>query len=145
MMGQKNMDPRLQELTRPRQFWDTQPVPKLADFQQQDIIEGEIDPEKDVEKVRKDPYALLEQFEWAEIDLNDPKHLEDVYAFLTENYVEDDDNMFRFDYSKDFLRWSLNPPGFYPEWIIGVRVQKSKKWSDSLLVSQCKLLLTSKR
>jgi len=34
--------------------------------------------------------------------------------------------MFRFDYSVDFLRWALNPPGFYPEWIIGVRVIKSK-------------------
>jgi len=24
---------------------------------------------------------------------------------LYDNYVEDDDNMFRFDYSVDFLRW----------------------------------------
>ena len=24
---------------------------------------------------------------------------------MTENYVEDDDNMFRFDYSKEFLAW----------------------------------------
>jgi glycylpeptide N-tetradecanoyltransferase len=30
---------------------------------------------------------------------------------LNENYVEDDDNMFRFDYSPDFLRWALQPPG----------------------------------
>lgn len=30
-----------------------------------------------------------------------------VYTLLKENYVEDDDNMFRFDYSIDFLRWAL--------------------------------------
>jgi len=30
---------------------------------------------------------------------------------LAENYVEDDDSMFRFDYSIDFLRWALLPPG----------------------------------
>lgn len=41
--------------------------------------------------------------------------------------MEDEDNMFRFDYSKDFLRWALTPPGYYKEWIVGVRVIKSKK------------------
>lgn len=46
---------------------------------------------------------------------------------LNENYVEDDDNMFRFDYSPEFLRWALLPPGFLQEWHVGVRAQKSKK------------------
>lgn len=35
--------------------------------------------------------------------------------------------MFRFDYSIDFLRWALNPPGYFKEWVIGVRASKSKK------------------
>lgn len=48
-----------------------------------------------------------------------------MYTLLAENYVEDDDNMFRFDYSIDFLRWALLPPGYYADWIIGVRVKKS--------------------
>ena len=30
---------------------------------------------------------------------------------LTNNYVEDDDNMFRFDYSKDFLCWYVRCRG----------------------------------
>jgi len=46
---------------------------------------------------------------------------------LTENYVEDDDNMFRFDYSPEFLRWALQPPGWLPQWHAGIRVKKSKK------------------
>lgn len=37
--------------------------------------------------------------------------LKEVYVLLNENYVEDDDNMFRFDYSSEFLRWALQPPG----------------------------------
>jgi glycylpeptide N-tetradecanoyltransferase len=41
--------------------------------------------------------------------------------------VEDDDNMFRFDYSPEFLKWALLPPGQYKEWIVGVRVIKTKK------------------
>jgi glycylpeptide N-tetradecanoyltransferase len=35
--------------------------------------------------------------------------------------------MFRFDYSIDFLRWALMCPGFYSDWIVGVRVKKNKK------------------
>jgi len=44
---------------------------------------------------------------------------------LLENYVEDEDNMFRFDYSKEFLKWALNPPGYYKDWIVGVKIKKS--------------------
>jgi glycylpeptide N-tetradecanoyltransferase len=40
---------------------------------------------------------------------------------LTNNYVEDDDNTFRFDYSREFLRWALTPPGYQPKWLVGVR------------------------
>ena len=53
--------------------------------------------------------------------------LKELYTLLNENYVEDDDNMFRFDYSPEFLRWALLPPGFLQEWHVGVRAKKSKK------------------
>lgn len=33
--------------------------------------------------------------------------LKELYTLLNENYVEDDDNMFRFDYSPEFLQWSV--------------------------------------
>jgi glycylpeptide N-tetradecanoyltransferase len=35
--------------------------------------------------------------------------------------------MFRFEYSKEFLRWALNPPGYYRDWIVGVKVKKTGK------------------
>ena len=31
--------------------------------------------------------------------------LKELYSLLNGNYVEDDDNMFRFDYSPEFLQW----------------------------------------
>lgn len=31
--------------------------------------------------------------------------LDELYKLLYQNYVEDDDNMFRFNYSKEFLKW----------------------------------------
>jgi glycylpeptide N-tetradecanoyltransferase len=33
--------------------------------------------------------------------------------------------MFRFDYSVEFLKWALNPPGQYPEWLPVVRLKKN--------------------
>ena len=41
--------------------------------------------------------------------------------------IEDDDAMFRFDYSIEFLRWALCPPGYFNDWHLLVRVKKSKK------------------
>jgi len=46
---------------------------------------------------------------------------------LNQNYVEDDDNMFRFDYSVPFLRWALQPPGYKKQLHVGVRVKQNKK------------------
>ena len=39
------------------------------------------------------------------VALNPKNQLKELYTLLNENYVEDDDNMFRFDYSPDFLLW----------------------------------------
>lgn len=44
-----------------------------------------------------------------------------MYELLTNNYVEDDDNTYRFDYSREFIRWALTPPGFRPDWLVGIR------------------------
>ena len=65
-------------------------------------------------------------------DARRSKRLQEVYELLNQNYVEDDDNMFRFDYSVDFLRWcvfdtlicncsslvprALKPPGYRKNW-----------------------------
>ena len=33
----------------------------------------------------------------------------------------------RFNYSKDFIKWALQPPGFLTDWHIGIRVAATKK------------------
>lgn len=33
--------------------------------------------------------------------------LSELYDLLTNNYVEDDDEMFRFNYKMEFLRWCV--------------------------------------
>lgn len=77
------------------------------------------------------------------VNLADPIELKEVHELLSANYVEDDDAAFRFQYSAEFLEWfanpfhtlnhvnpairALKPPGYHPEWHIGVRVASNKK------------------
>merc|ERR1719228_2546350 len=106
------------------QFWSTQPVPSIDE----NITSNEaISPDLPNDKVRQDPYSLPDGFKWDTLNLDDPLVLKELYILLNENYVEDDDNMFRFDYSPEFLAWALQPPGWIKEWHAGVRIAKSRK------------------
>jgi len=106
------------------QFWSTQPVPSIDE----NITSNEaISPDLPIDKVRQEPYSLPDGFKWDTLNLDDPLVLKELYILLNENYVEDDDNMFRFDYSPEFLAWALQPPGWIKEWHAGVRIAKSNK------------------
>lgn len=109
-------------LAKPYKFWSTQPVPKLGE-----TVEGNesIEPNKEISEIQVEPDALPDAFKWDTLNLNDPLVLTELYTLLNENYVEDDDAMFRFDYQPDFLKWALQPPGWRADWHVGVRVAKS--------------------
>ncbi|PHJ22707.1 myristoyl :protein n-myristoyltransferase, partial [Cystoisospora suis] len=115
--------------TAPHAFWDTQPVLKhsaLSDKSDASLPEGPIET-KTVADVRTEPYKLPEGFSWCECDVRNPTERQEIYELLSQHYVEDDDNLFRFNYSCDFLDWALTAPGAYSDWIIGVRVVSTKK------------------
>ena len=61
--------------------------------------------EPDNTSVRAEPYSLPADFQWDTLNLDDPLVLAELYSLLSENYVEDDDAMFRFDYPPNFLKW----------------------------------------
>jgi len=106
------------------QFWSTQPVPSIDEV----VTSNEwISPDVAVAEVRQEEFTLPAGFQWDTLQLDDPLVLKELYVLLNENYVEDDDNMFRFDYSPEFLAWALKPPGYLKEWHCGVRVTKSNK------------------
>jgi len=105
-------------------FWDTQPVPKINEETEQGVNEAIIPTYEDI---RQTPYNLPKGFEWSEVDVTASEQLDEVYTLLAKNYVEDDDAMFRFDYSREFLQWALMPPGWLPQWHVGVRLSKSGK------------------
>jgi len=100
--------------------------------------EGPIDPAKDpVKDIRQTPLNLVQGFEWCDCDVDDEKTMRDIYQLLAENYVEDDDNMFRFDYSIPFLRWALKPPGYRKEWHLGVRKTATNELQGFITAIPC--------
>lgn len=104
-------------------FWCTQPVPQLGETIN-DINEP-IEPNKPASEIRQDPYTLPDGFQWDTLEIDNSQVLKELYTLLNENYVEDDDAMFRFDYQPEFLKWALQPPNWLKEWHVGVRVVKS--------------------
>ena len=108
-------------------FWDSQPVPKAYEKIDASRYDHPIDAEKKVSDVRPIPFNLPQGFVWSDVDVSDREQAKEVYDLLTQNYVEDDDNMFRFDYSIEFLQWALTPPGHKKEWLFGVRGGKKSK------------------
>lgn len=89
--------------------------------------QGPLEPDKPTAEIQADPYRLPEGFEWATVDITNPDQRTEVYDLLADNYVEDDDSMFRFAYPADMLLWALTPPHYFPKWHVGVRVKASGK------------------
>ncbi|TVY75863.1 Glycylpeptide N-tetradecanoyltransferase [Lachnellula suecica] len=107
-------------------FWSTQPVPRLDDKSKIEV-EGPIK-EINMDLVRKEAYPLsMDGFEWVTMDLTSESELKEVYDLLFGHYVEDDEAMFRFNYSKSFLKWALRSPEWKPEWHRGIRATESRR------------------
>ncbi|KAG9237085.1 acyl-CoA N-acyltransferase [Amylocarpus encephaloides] len=106
-------------------FWQTQPVPKLGDNAKIEQ-EGPIR-DTDLNLVRKEPYPMVDGYEWVTMDLLNGEELKEVFDLLYGHYVEDDEAMFRFNYSKSFLQWALLSPGWKKEWHVGLRVSASRR------------------
>ena len=107
-------------------FWETQPV---LQFNKESKVEfGEIWKDHKVEDLPKEPLPLPEPgLEWKDVDMTQQNEIDKLYEFLKTNYVEDEDHMFRFDYSKDFLKWHLTSPNYCKEWLVSIVQLDTKK------------------
>jgi len=121
------MEKRDKDKITPGLFWGQQPVAQTRNQLLECGGERPIDAIKTQDDIKQTPFTLPTDFSWYEVDIDDPEELEAIYCLLRDHYVEDDDNMFRFDYSKDFLKWALKPPGWKKEWHLSVRSDKGKK------------------
>ncbi|XP_034564113.1 glycylpeptide N-tetradecanoyltransferase 2-like isoform X2 [Notolabrus celidotus] len=103
-------------------FWDTQPVPRLGESNvtHGPIVVGET-------SVRKEPFSLPQGFFWDTLDLSSPTVMTELCTLLNGNYMEEDDNTIRYDFSPDYLKWALQPPNWLVQWNCGVRVNSNNK------------------
>lgn len=113
-------------------FWSTQPVPRFDEPTDQTPIQTPSDQDgpiqiKDKSEIPTKPAALVAGFEWSEMDLLDEVTMDELRNLLCNHYVEDKEEMFRFDYAAKTLEWALKAPGWRPEWHVGVRTSSSKK------------------
>ncbi|PWA00730.1 hypothetical protein BB558_003194 [Smittium angustum] len=100
------------------EFWKTQPVPKADDVIKKD---GPVHPDIPFDKIPKEKVPLPEGYIWCNLDIYNKNQMKELYTLLSLNYVEDSDEMFRFNYLPEFLIWALDPPGQNHDWHIGVR------------------------
>jgi len=119
MMARPRAGPKKYE---DHKFWNTQPVPK-PDEEVKDHAPIEV---KTLDDVKKEPLTLPNGFQWVSLDMSNDKDVNEVYHLLTQNYVEDDGHTFRFDYSREFLKWSLTVPNYNREFHVGVRYMTAK-------------------
>lgn len=100
-------------------FWITQLVNK-----------GEY-PECVTGKIKKVDNNVIQMFDshlpdnlvWTSLDVNDDNTLNIIYEFLKDNYVAN--KMYGLEYSKEFLRWSLTPPGYNKNLHLGLLYKTS--------------------
>ncbi|CDY54386.1 BnaC09g53700D [Brassica napus] len=89
--------------SKTHKFWETQPVGQFKDIGDTSLPEGPIEPATPLSEVKQEPYNLPSVYEWTTCDMASDDICSEVYNLLRNNYVEDDENMFRFNYSKEFL------------------------------------------
>ncbi|KAK0725218.1 acyl-CoA N-acyltransferase [Lasiosphaeris hirsuta] len=103
-------------------FWATQPVPQFGQEEKQGPFEERPLRVQKVEDIPTEPESLaIDGFRWVTMDLTDDKQMAEVEKLLYGHYVEDDEAMFRFKYSKSILKWSLMSPDWKKQWHVGIR------------------------
>jgi len=95
------------------EFWNKQPVPQDKAIFDKD---GEIDSSREL-RYEKNP--LPEGYEWSSCTI------EELSEFLKKNYIRDES--FEFNYSKELIKWAIQPPGYKDEWNITIRETKSNE------------------
>lgn len=70
---------------------------------------------------------LAEHLTFATINLNDSVELDELVLFLENNYVESDDELIKFGYTKENIIWNYLHPACIPELLLCIRDKESNE------------------
>lgn len=108
-------------------FWSTQPVMRFDDDEAQKAKDGPLQALK-LEDIPSEPAPLaVAGFEWSTLDVTSDADISDICELMNGHYVEDADEMLRFNYGTGILRWYLTCPGWKPQWSVGIRASQSRR------------------
>ncbi|CAG12630.1 unnamed protein product, partial [Tetraodon nigroviridis] len=120
-------------------FWETQPVPRLDGADDGVVTRGPLIEAEG--PVRTEPFSLPDGFRWDNLELSSQAVLKELCTLLNENYLEQDDNTVRFDFSPEYLQWALQPPNWSAQWHCGIRVVSSNKLVGFIAAVPAKILV----
>lgn len=107
-------------------FWSTQPVMRF-DEEAKHAEDGPLKILK-LEDVPPEPAPLaVAGFECVTLDVSNDADVKDICELMNGHYVEDADEMFRFNYGTGILKWYLTCPGWKRQWSVGIRASQSRK------------------
>lgn len=78
-----------------------------------------------------DAVPLPSVMEWKQVDMNNSTDMENVQRFLKLYYLVDTKNLFRPDYTPEFIRWALGVDG------ILLSIVTKKRWSHMWCCWSC--------
>lgn len=107
-------------------FWSTQPVMRF-DEEAKQVEDGPLQHLK-LQDIPTEPAPLaVAGFEWVTLDVGSDADVKDICELMNGHYVEDAEEMFRFNYGTGILKWYLTCPGWKRQWSIGIRATQSRK------------------
>lgn len=83
--------------------------------------------------------VLPDNLSWAFLIISDKTDCEPIHKLLSENYVSDARNYFRYYYSVEFIYWVLTSPSSQTSFILAVHEQKSNQLIAFLSASRASL------
>lgn len=89
-------------------------------------------------------FSLPEGLEWSSVDIFDDNVLQKVYELLRDHYVEDPDELFRFHYQFDFLKWALRIPNAKSEWHMAIKRKDGGQMVAFIAASPVRLCVKEK-
>lgn len=107
-------------------FWSTQPVMRF-DEEAKQVEDGPLQTLKLQDISTKPAPLAVAGFEWVTLDVSSDADVHDICELMNGHYVEDADEMFRFNYGTGILKWYLTCPGWKRHWSIGIRATQSRK------------------
>lgn len=107
-------------------FWSTQPVMRF-DEETKQVGDGPLQYLRLQDIPDKPAPLAVAGFEWVTLDVGNDGDVTDICELMNGHYVEDADEMFRFNYGTGILKWYLTCPDWKRQWSIRIRAAQSRK------------------